>query len=137
MSLKKSIYSTLACPLAKEIVDAHKRVNNPFFDRDHESMLALLILYQVLEKDITEGDDIVHGIQNMLENIQNLEEFHTVLVKVNNKELNKFYKNSSYCVTYEEIQKDKEKNEWLRKPFNTSLYGVKDIVNSYIRSLKL
>ena len=107
MSLKKSIYSTLACPLAKEMVDAHKRVINPFFDRDHESILSLLILYQVLEKNITEGDDIVYGLRNMLENIQNLEEFHSVLVKVNNRELNEFYKNSSYCATYKEIQKDK------------------------------
>lgn len=124
--------------ISKKIIEnTGNNRSNPFFDRDEESMLSMLIFY-VIEIENKENEislkNVIVRVDEVLKQLKNIEDFHNLFINVSNKCLIDKYKKSSFYAIYMDyiersVGMDKtlaiSENGWVLNGINSTLSGLK------------
>lgn len=145
--LKGHIYKNINYPMAQRIIESTNNTvggGDPFFDTAEESLLSMLIFYfkEVEKKESI--SEVLLGVNNMLENINNIDDFNDLFINIKDESLKYVYTKSYFYATYTDYSKasvgmtkeeGRKKNRFLLNSFNLTLSRLKsrfketDIVN--------
>ena len=136
--IKGHEYKNINYPMAQRIINITNNTiggGDAFFDTAEESLLSMFIFYfkeVKMKKSITE---VLLGINNILKNINNIEDFHNLFIDIKDEYLKCIYTKSYFYGIYTDFSKrsfgmTKEeasrKNGWLLNSFNITLVKLKD-----------
>lgn len=134
--MNKNVYEDIKYDLAEIMIKSTDkyRSNNKFFDRSEESLLSMLIFYckEVKKKHRLE---VIVEVLFMLEDINNIEDFHNLFINIDDESLKSVYTKSFYFATYVDYseksigmtkEEASEENEWLLNYFNATLSSLKN-----------
>lgn len=133
--MNKNVYEDIKYDLAEIMIKStdKNRSSNEYFDRLEESLLSMLIFYcKEVKKKHRLG--VIVDVIFMIEDINNIEDFHNLFINIDDETLRSVYTKSYYYATYVEyseisigMTKDEanEENGWLQNYFNATLSSLK------------
>lgn len=140
--MNKNVYEDIKYDLAEIMIKNtdKNRSSNEFFDRSEESLLSMLIFYcKEVKKKHRLG--VIVEVIFLLEDINNIEDFHNLFINIDDESLKSVYTKSYYYATYVDYseksigmtkEEAKEENGWLLNYFNATLSSLKQrLIDSF------
>lgn len=134
--MNKNVYEDIKYDLAEIMIKStdKNRSSNEYFDRLEESLLSMLIFYckEVKKKDRL---GVIVEVIFMIEDINNIGDFHNLFINIDDETLRSVYTKSYYYATYVDYSEKSigmtkneanEENGWLQNYFNATLSSLKN-----------